>query len=144
MSTATHYDNTKAGVTRTSAETDCRTCRLQIFPQSLVQNFPPPSPFFLPQLHCHQPHVSSKDKQQRLSTCRIISQSSIHLCSLKHCTQTLLAENALQHLINQRTSEIIRLSMYSCSKAFRNHPPLALQPFRIPRKPCSPYARSNG
>ncbi len=45
---------------------------------------------------------------------------------------------------NRVTTSNTRLSMYSCFNAFRNHPPLTLQPFPIPRKPCSLYARSNG
>ena len=45
---------------------------------------------------------------------------------------------------NRVTTNNTRLSMYSCSNAYRNHPPLTLQPFPIPRKPCSLYARSNG
>lgn len=39
----------------------------------------------------------------------------------------------------------ILLFMYSRrSNAFRHHPPLKLQSFHIPRKPCSHYSRSDG
>lgn len=34
--------------------------------------------------------------------------------------------------------------MYSPINAIRLHPPLALQTFRIPRKPCSPHSSSGG
>ena len=42
------------------------------------------------------------------------------------------------------TTSSTRLSMYSCSNAFRIHPPLTLQPFPIQRRPRSPYATSDG
>ena len=66
---------------------------------------------------------------------------SIQFQKLHRSAQPFHLTNLLQHRVPTSNT---RLSMYSCSNAFRHHPPLTLQPFPIPRRPCSLYAKSNG